>query len=473
MKKSIIFASSLVFAGCLYCSEATAATNPKSTTITHNGKKITMSLVLKKENGEVNNWLMENNEKVSLSAQDCNINAYKIFFDAEDYCIKNLKKTDKNLWHKNIFRQTSNHAGAKFVVEALATQDSAIEVTFKEGVNDYFMTFFKSKNASIIKEATGLSLIGMTPKEIEKTFGKYQDLAEHSNPSINYTFENQTCDGPTKVMELHMTDGKVSEILLTVDPAYPYEPAVSEYCYYSELPEGWFTKGTVIGTNVKVRENPQKGKVIATIGNDYPEMMFAEIKDTNEEFPWVHIITNYDKENEHTLLADGWIYGKDVSPSFRGFNMNTAFDNCFEYFKWLPPYLGKAATTQKNTPDEDGMISAIQNWPEKGIKLYLNNFEQDSVTVTGVEITKDTYAFAGLKVGADLNAIKKFDACLNKANFKLSQSSKITANGSMKWTTSITAEELAEEEGDSEQDLREVTVETSNGKVSKIMLNKI
>ena len=463
MKKTQIIACSLLLAGCLNGGNAIAANGPKEAVVTVDNQPTTFSIVTKTENNHTSHNIMANGNWVANADQDCNINAYKIFYDADDYCGKISKSHDSDVWHRNVVHYNSDSDAAEFIIETLATPDAVMEGTFRENDNSFYnMMLFRTTSNDMLKAATGLSLIGMTPQEVENVLGKYQHITECEDPYLLYSF--YVDGGSSRLIYLYMNEGKVSEVALRNDPPGECESKCGEGWYYSKLPEGWYTKGTVTATNLNVRAEPKTGEVIAKIGSDHPEMMFAETKNTREEYLWVHIITKCDMKETHPDTIDGWVYGKYVSPSFKNFHLGTCFSNCFEYFDWLPPYLGEPTTTNATEPDENSKYQVTKTWPDKGINLTFNVFKTGATYVNSAEITGEKYAFAGLKVGANVEMIRNFDANLNKVNFKLQKSCDITGNGTMTWTST---------EYDEEENSRQVVVEARNGKVIKITLNNI
>lgn len=463
MKNSKIIAYALLLAGCIASSNAMAANGPAEATVQVNNEPVKLTIETKTENNYTSHNIKANGEWAANADQDCNINAYKIFYDADEYCGKISKSHDSDVWHRNVVHYDSNSDAAEFIIETLATPNAVIEGSFQEGDNTYYnMMLFRTTSNDVLKEATGLSLIGMTPQEVESVLGKYQHITECEDPYLLYSF--YVDGGSSRLIYLYMNEGKISEVLLRNDPPGECESKCGEGWYYSQLPEGWYTKGTVTATNLNVRAEPKTGEVIAKIGSDHPEMMFAETKNTREEYLWVHIITKCDMKETHPDTIDGWVYGKYVSPSFKNFHLGTCFNNCFEYFNWLPPYLGEPATTNTTEPDENSKYQITKTWPDKGINLTFNVFKTGATYVNSAEITGEKYAFAGLKVGANVEMIRNFDANLNKVNFKLQKSCDITGNGTMTWTST---------EYDEEENSRQVVVEARNGKVIKITLNNI
>ena len=463
MKNSKIIAYALLLAGCIAGSNAMAANGPAEATVQVNNEPVRLTIETKTENNYTSHNIKVNGEWAANADQDCNINAYKIFYDADEYCEKISKSHDSDVWHRNVVHYDSNSDAAEFIIETLATPNAVIEGSYNEGDNTcYNMMLFRTMSNDMLKEATGLSLIGMTPQEVESVLGKYQHITECEDPYLLYSF--YVDGGSSRLIYLYMNEGKISEVLLRNDPPGECESKCGEGWYYSQLPEGWYTKGTVTATNLNVRAEPKTGEVIAKIGSDHPEMMFAETKNTREEYLWVHIITKCDMKETHPDTIDGWVYGKYVSPSFKNFHLGTCFNNCFEYFNWLPPYLGEPATTNTTEPDENSKYQVTKTWPDKGINLTFNVFKTGATYVNSAEITGEKYAFAGLKVGANVEMIRNFDANLNKVNFKLQKSCDITGNGTMTWTST---------EYDEEENSRQVVVEARNGKVIKITLNNI
>ena len=463
MKKSQIIICSLLMAGCLTSSDVIAANGPKEAVLTVNNEPVTFTIVTKTENNHTSHNVIANGNWVANADQDCNINAYKIFYDADDYCGKISKSHDSEVWHRNVVHYNSDSDAADIIIETLATPNAVMEGSFRESDNSFYnMALFRTTSNDMLQEATGLSLIGMTPQEVENVLGKYQYVTECEDPYLLYSF--YVDGGSSKLIYLYMNNGKVSEVLLRDEPPGECEAKCGEGWYYSKLPEGWYTKGMVTATNLNVRAEPKTGEIIARIGTEHPEIMFAETRNTKEEYLWVHIMTKCELMGAHPVTVDGWVYGKYISPSFKNFNLETALSNCFEYFDWLPPYLGAPTTTSTTDPDETGKYQTTRTWSEHGVKLVFNVFKTGATYVNSAEITGESYAFAGLKVGANIETVRKFNANLNSANFKLTKNSEITGNGTMTWTS---------QDIDEEEKGRQVIIEALNGKVSKITLNNI
>ena len=80
------------------------------------------------------------------------------------------------------------------------------------------------------------------------------------------------------------------------------------------------------------------------------------------------------------------------------------------------------------------------------------------------ELTKDNYAFAGLKVGDSLNKLKEFDKNLNKAGFILADGNNISDNTVIRW--------LNKESSSDDGYNHEIEIETKLGKINKISFSR-
>lgn len=433
---------------------------PTSVTIERFGDKVTLTQKTFKNDGNTRWEIYGNGYCIAQPFQASNLLAFKIFSDADKYCRKIHSNPSNNTWHKNINRYNSDSDFAETTVETLASKDTVIELSITNSFTN--MAYLKTTNNSVIKEATGYNLIGMSPDEVESIFGTYQTSIENDVPFMVYSFYID--GGSMYELKLGLEDGRVSEINIYNNAPGECDQKYGERTYYEgELPEGWFTKGIVTSINLNVRKEPKTGEVITKIGTEHPEFMFSEVRDTGEDYKWVKIITKVDYEKRYTTPVEGWVYAKFISPSFKSFGYRNALTNSFEYFAWLLALLPKETSIEARKPDENNACDMTRKWENQGLTIKTQVQGDGTPRLIFGELTKNTYAFAGLKVGDNIGVLKKFDENLKKAGLGLSDNQKISDNSSIKWEN--------EEESQDGYSYK-IEVETKSGKISKIKFSR-
>ncbi len=462
MNKPNIYACSLMLISFLSVYSPNFADNTNSTTIDINGEKMNFVLKTFEQNGN-KRWEIQcnGNNCYAQPLQNSNIYAFKLFFDANKYCKNIYKNASKGNWHKNIVHYDTDSDNAMTTVETLANKDTCIELSVTNG--EPIMAFLRTTNAEVSKNATGYALIGMSPDEVESILGTYQTQVENDVPSMVYSFYID--GGSMYELNLGLDDGRVSEIMISNDAPGECGQKSGERTYCDgDIPEGWYTQGTVTAVKLNVRKEPKTGEVIAKIGIEHPEMMFAETRDTGDEYKWVKILTKSDNLKNYSKPVEGWVYGKFISPSFKNFDYRNSFLNCFEYFDWLQDLLEMPDSDELGKPDENNKSISTKKWNNKGIILKSYVYESGESYMFAGELTKDNYAFAGLKVGDSLNKLKEFDKNLNKAGFILADGNNISDNTVIRW--------LNKESSSDDGYNHEIEIETKLGKINKISFSR-
>ena len=457
MKKTKILACSLMIAGYLNFASNAYAETPNSITFERFGEKQTFTLKKFKNDLNERYEIQLNGCCIAQPEQNSNLLAFKVFSDANKYVEKIHKNASKDIWHKNIHRYNSDGENPNNLVETLATQDTVLEMGLYE--NFVNMAYIRTKNKEVVKAATGYELIGMSPDNIEAIFGSYQTSVEFDKPFIIYSFYID--GGSYNVLKMLLEDGVVSEIQIINDAPGECEQETGERVFYEgELPEGWYTHGRVTSINLNVRKEPKTGEVITKIGTDHPEFMYTETRDTGEEFKWVKIITKMNNGQ----FADGWVYAKYISPSFKSMSYRDGLINSFEYFAYLPPTLPKV--TVKETPKEgsEGASIMTSNWSDLGLTISVINSKDGETSFSSAELTKSDYAFAGLKVGDSIDVLNKFNENAKKACFKIDDGCKITDDNIITW--------VIDEEESPEMNHYKIEIDTKSGKIARIKISK-
>ena len=457
MKKYNILACSILIAGCLNFASNTYAETPNTMTIERFGNKQTLTLKTIENNGNKSYQILCEGGCIAQPEQGSNLLAFKVFSDANKYVEKIHKTASNNVWHKNINRYNSDGENPDNIVETLATNDSILEMSIYNGYVN--MTYIRSRNKEVIKGATGYDLIGMSPDNIEAIFGSYQTTVVDDIPYLLYCFYID--GGSYNTMKMVLEDGVVAEVQIINDAPGECEQEYGERAYYEgELPEGWYTYGKVTSINLNVRKEPKTGEVITKIGTDHPEFLFAETRDTGEEYKWVKIFTKQNN-GQH---ADGWVYAKYISPSFKSFSFRNSLLISMEYFTFLADTLPEASSKEETKPDENLNYTKTSKWNELGLTIKTQYYENADVSLLSAEITKDNYAFVGLKVGNSIDVLNKFSENVEKAGLKLKEGCKITDNSTITWVDD------GEKYSDGFKPM--VEIETKSGKIANIKISK-
>ena len=427
MKKLNILACSLMIAGCLNIASDAFAGTPDTMTMVRFGETETLTLKKFDNDGNKRFEILRDGCCIAQPQQDSNLLAFKVFADANTYCGKVRNNLPKSVWHKNVNRYNSDGENPTNTVETYASTDSVLEMgIYNDFVN---MAYIRTKNQEVIKAATGYELIGMSPDNVEAIFGAYQTDVECDTPFIVYDFYID--GGSYNSMRMMLEDGVVAEVSLRNDAPGECEQETGERAYYDgELPEGWYTHGKVTSVNLNVRKEPKTGEVIAKIGTEHPEFLYTETHDTGEEYKWVKIITKYDKGQP----VEGWVYAKYISPSFKTSNFREGLLNSFEYFAYLPSVLPEANTRNETNTKDSNIILVNRTWTDKGLTIdFLLNKNGGQMTFASCELTNNTYAFAGLRVGNGIDVLNKFNKNADKAGFELEKGCKILDNNTITW----------------------------------------
>ena len=457
MKKFNILACSLLIAGCLNFAPNAFAETPNTMTFERYGQKITYTLKTV-ENGDNKRYeILVDGNCVAQPQQNSNLLAFKVFSDAEKYCYKFYNNAPKNIWHKNINRYNSDGENPNNTVETFSSKDSVIEINhYDDAIN---MTYIKTRNKEFIKGVTGYELIGMSPDNIESIFGSYEASVENDVPFLLYSFYWD--GGSSNNLKMLLEDGVVSEVEIIHDFPGECEQEYGERAYFDgELPEGWYTHGRVTSINLNVRKEPKTGEVIAKIGTEHPEFLYTETHDTGEEYKWVKIITKYDVGQP----VEGWVYAKYISPSFKTLNFREGLLNSFEYFAYLPSVLPEANTRNETNTNDSNVLLVNRTWTDKGLTInFLLNKNDGKMTFHSCELTNNTYAFAGLRVGNGIEVLRKFNENADKAGFELEKGCKILDDNTITWVN---------KENESYDGINhKIEIVTKSGIISKIKIS--
>ena len=458
MEKSFLLTCSFMLFSCMAVNNLAFAAAPTSINVKRFGEDIYLTLKKIKCDGQNRYEIYGNGYCIAQPFQASNLLAFQVFFDADRYCHK-IHNSHSKEWHKNIIHYNSESDNSDTLIETLATKDTIIELNIINGFTN--MSYLKTTNPKVIKEATGYNLIGMSPDEIEVVFGNYQIQVENKTPFIVYSFYLD--GGSMNEMKFGLDDGRIREVEISNDAPGECNQKIGERVYYEgELPEGWFTRGTITATNLNVRKEPKSGEVIVKIGAEHPDIMFAETRDTGEEYKWVKIITKLDKSKKYVNPVQGWVYGKYISPSFKTFNYRDGLLNSFDYFRWLPNVIGKPTSISKEKTKNNAQ-KLTKVWKNKGLTLKMLSESGETNLIYG-ELTSDSFTFAGLKVGNSIDKLKEFNKNLNKSGFILANGCKIENNRKIKW--------LDKDRQKKDSDNYEIEIETKANKISKISFHK-
>lgn len=457
MKKMNILACSLMIAGCLNFASNAFAETPNTLTFERFGEKRTYTLKTVENDGNKRYQILCEGGCIAQPEQGSNLYAFKVFSDASKYVEKMHKTASKDIWHKNIHRYNSDGENPNNLVETLATKDTVLEMGLHDGYVN--MAYIRTKNKEVIKAATGYELIGMSPDNVEAIFGSYQTTIVDDIPYLLYCFYID--GGSYETIKMLLEDGVVSEVQIINDAPGECEQEYGERAYYDgELPEGWYTYGKVTSINLNVRKEPKTGEVVTKIGTDHPEFLYTETRDTGEEYKWVKILTKMNNEQ----FADGWVYAKYISPSFKSFSFRNSLLNSMEYFTFLADTLPEASSKEESKPDENLNYTKTQKWNDLGLSITTQIYENLDTSLHSAEITRDNYAFAGLKVGNSINVLNKFNENAEKAGLKLEDGSKITDDNTITWVDD------GEKYSDGFKPM--IEIETKAGKIARIKISK-
>lgn len=457
MKKYNILACSLMIAGCLNFASNAFAEAPNTLTFESFGSKQTFTLKTFENDGNKRYEIHREGFCIAQPEQGSNLYAFKVFSDANKYVEKMHKNAPKNIWHKNINRYNSDGENPDNIVETLATNDSVLEMGIYNGY--VHMTYIKSRNKEVTKGATGYDLIGMSPDNVEAVFGSYQTTVDADIPYLLYCFYID--GGSYYTLKMMLEDGVVAEVQIVNDAPGECEQEYGERAYYDgELPEGWYTYGKVTSINLNVRKEPKTGEVVTKIGTDHPEFLYTETRDTGEEYKWVKILT---KKN-NGQYADGWVYAKFISPSFKRFSFRFSLLHSMEYFSFLADTLPEPSLKEETKADENLNYTETKKWNELGLTIKTQIYENLDVSLISAELTKDNYAFAGLKVGNSIDVLNKFNENAVKAGLKLDDGCKITDDNIITWVND------SEKYPDGLNPM--IEIETKAGKIAKIKISK-
>ena len=443
-----------MIAGCLNLGYEAFAETPNTLTFESFGEKQTYTLKTIENDGNKSYQILREGSCIAQPEQGSNLYAFKVFADANKY-VEKIHKAPQNIWHKNINRYNSDGENPDNIVETLATSDSVLEMGIYNGY--VHMTYIRSRNKEVMKGATGYDLIGMSPDNVEAIFGSYQTTVVDDVPYLLYCFYID--GGSYYTLKMMLEDGVVAEVQIVNDAPGECEQETGERAYYDgDLPEGWYTYGKVTSINLNVRKEPKTGEVVTKIGTDHPEFLYTETRDTGEEYKWVKILTKMNNGQ----YADGWVYAKYISPSFPEFNYRNGLIHSMDYFGFLADVLPNPSSSEESKPDENLNYTKTKKWNELGLSITTQIFENADVSLKSAELTKDNYAFAGLKVGNSIDVLNKFNENLDKAGLKLEDGCKIADDNTITWVDKDEASGFNSV----------IEIETKAGKIARIKISK-
>ena len=135
-----------------------------------------------------------------------------------------------------------------------------------------------------------------------------------------------------------------------------------------------------------------------------------------------------------------------------------------EYFSFLADTLPEPSLKEETKADENLNYTETKKWNELGLTIKTQIYENLDVSLISAEITKDNYAFAGLKVGNSIDVLNKFNENIIKAGLKLDDGCKITDDNTITWVND------SEKNPDGLNPM--IEIETKAGKIAKIKICK-
>ena len=419
----------------------------------YNNEEITAT---KQVEGENTSYTFTGSNGFSATTQNgININALQLMLGitANSETVFQRLMND-SAWHKVVSHYSSG-TNDDFTVTQIVNEDTSIAyITSVKDPGFCSLKQFRTKDINLLKAITGSQqIIGMDRTEVGKYFGHTQEYTY----CLDYSFKILSNNNEYAYLTLSFNDdSKVKEVSLRRQPEDRLK--ITNYIsisdsYYSQIPEGWYSMGQMNGTGVNIRKEPKTGEIIGNTGWKHPQVYFNETRDTGEEFKWLKIRAKIIDENTKEYKGiEGWVYGRYVTPSDKTFSLCDSVYASIAAIEEMPYFLGfenaKVSSTNEEGFNDDGekytYSSQSLSWPE-GLSCNYGGVDSarisakpssDGMDPRPVEftITSDKIPFLDLRVGMDLNEVKKFNEIMVKAGWgNNSGDSDFPSNGTVFW----------------------------------------
>lgn len=352
-------------------------------------------------------------------------------------------------WFKAIILSSPSAESEQFPITTYYDSKNAFQFAPDE------LSFFKSKNGSMIESLIGVNVIGMSVDELFPIFGEGVRITTGSGFKYMHNLKDIQYGASDERVYFYTENDVVTEMSYEKEFSTNIASGLKSFWGYTPVSEGWCTKGECSYNNVKIRESIPNGAVVGKInvddGADMAEVMVLKTATIGQRYNWVKIITKSG--------LSGWVYGKFVRPGIVGTSFEQCLNNSIEYCKWF-------AANPSNKPifiDEFTGIDGV-NYRRKIFNTcqidYIldDNGGENFSSIEYYDVGSDfSDHFCGLGVGSSLEAAKNFSDDMKKADaVPFDNYQEFRHNSSLSW---ITVDQK-----------HRISVETVDGIVTKIII---